>query len=90
MTQEQREKMNALARAMNDLAMGFRLDPDNDAQYLSGTIAQAIAGMNMRLSNQWGEKLDTRPVPPPVVEVPVEVVEEAPAPKPKKAPAKKK
>ena len=87
--------MDDLCFKMCRLCDELRLDPSLDAQFLLTTVSQAIAGIQMRLGNQWGKRMMPFELVEPVAEperAEMEVIKERVREimKPKKAPAKKK
>lgn len=73
---ELKDKMQVLYTHMVELERELRIDPSLDARTCRQMISGAIAGIDMKMDSQWGEKLRAAPQ--------AEVSEAPAAPKAKK------
>lgn len=76
MREEIRQKLDAIAFDLKELADELRADPGQDAQLASRAVSQSIGFMDMELSNAYGIKL--RPNKRVVVEEEPSAEEEMP------------
>ena len=60
MNPELHQKLNAIAATITALTDELRIDPSVESQWTVAMLESTLSGMNMRLGNQYGLKLNPR------------------------------